>query len=78
MGGFPFTELDGNHYDGPTLIIRGTKSQYVTDDVLPLIGRYFPRFELCNINSGHWVISEKPEAFKQGKEKMKYIENDAD
>lgn len=67
MGDFPFKDPDEARYDGPTLFIRGTKSLYVADDVLPLIGRFFPRFELRDIESGHWVISEKPEQFRQGK-----------
>lgn len=67
MGDFPFKDPDEARYDGPTLFIRGTKSRYVADDILPLIGRFFPRFELQDIESGHWVISEKPEQFRQGK-----------
>ena len=67
MGDFPFKEPDEARYDKPTLIVRGKKSHYVADDVLPVIGRFFPRFELKDIDSGHWVISESPEAFKQGK-----------
>lgn len=66
MGDFQFHNPDEVRYDGQTLIVRGTRSQYVADDVLPLIGRFFPRFKLTNIDSGHWVISEKPEAFRQG------------
>lgn len=66
MGDFPFNDPDEVRYDGQTLIARGTKSHYVADDVLPLIGRFFPRFKLVDIDSGHWVISEKPEAFRQG------------
>lgn len=66
MGDFPFKDPDQAHYDGPTLVIRGTESKYVPDDVLPLIGRFFPRFVVRDIESGHWVISEKPEAFRQG------------
>lgn len=66
MGDFPFKDPDETRYDGPTLIIRGTKSHYVADDVLPLVGRFFPRFMLRSIDSGHWVISEKPEAFRLG------------
>lgn len=66
MGDFPFNDPDEAHYDGQTLIVRGTKSHYVADDVLPLIGRFFPSFKLIDIDSGHWVISEKPEAFRQG------------
>ncbi|MCJ1298163.1 hypothetical protein MMC08_000952 [Hypocenomyce scalaris] len=65
LGDFPFKDPDEARYDGPTLFIRGTKSHYVADEVLPLIGRFFPRFELRDIDSGHWVISEKPEPFKQ-------------
>ena len=66
MGDFPFPDPDEARYDGQTLFVRGNKSGYVSDDVLPLIGRFFPMFELINIDSGHWVISERPEAFKQG------------
>ena len=66
MGDFPFKDPDQYRYDGPTLVIRGTKSHYIADDVLPLVGRFFPRFELRDIDSGHWIISEQPEAFRQG------------
>ena len=66
MGDFPFKDPDEAHYHGQTLIVRGTKSRYVADDVLPLVGRFFPTFKLIDIDSGHWVISEKPEAFRQG------------
>ena len=68
MGDFPFKDPGERHFDGPTLLIRGIRSHYVADNVLPLIGRYFPCFELCNINSGHWVISERPDIFKRGRE----------
>ena len=67
MGDFPFKDPSKARYEGPTLFVRGTKSHYVPDDVLPLIGRFFPRFELWDIDCGHWVISEKPELFRQGK-----------
>ena len=68
MGGFPIKNPGEVHYDGPTLFIRGCFSKYIADDMLPLIGRFFPRFELFEIDCGHWVISEKPDAFRQGKE----------
>ncbi|KAK6463013.1 Alpha/Beta hydrolase protein [Scheffersomyces coipomensis] len=50
---------------GPTLFIRGSKSKYVPDDILPDIGSYFPDFEIREIEAGHWVISENPEEFKK-------------
>lgn len=33
---------------------------------LPIIGKFFPKFELVDIDAGHWVISEQPEAFRKG------------
>lgn len=66
MGDFCFNDPDEVRYDGQTLFVRGTQSHYVADDVLPVIGRFFPMFKLVDIDSGHWVISEKPEAFRQG------------
>ncbi|KAI4154009.1 MAG: hypothetical protein LQ340_001950 [Diploschistes diacapsis] len=65
MGDFPFKDPDLARYDGRTLVIRGSKSHYVPDEMIPLIGRFFPLFEIRDIDSGHWVISEQPEAFRQ-------------
>ncbi|MCJ1256591.1 hypothetical protein MMC24_004415 [Lignoscripta atroalba] len=65
MGDFPFKDPEKVRYGGPTLFIRGTKSRYVADDVLPLIGRFFPMFKLRDIQCGHWVISEKPDEFRR-------------
>ncbi|KAK6205426.1 Alpha/Beta hydrolase protein [Scheffersomyces amazonensis] len=50
---------------GPALFIRGTKSKYVPDDIIPDVGRYFPDFEIRDVEAGHWVISENPEKFKE-------------
>lgn len=66
MGDFPFRDPEQARYEKPTLIIRGTRSPYVADEALPIIGLFFPRFELVDIEAGHWVISENPEAFRTG------------
>ncbi|EMD67680.1 hypothetical protein COCSADRAFT_291911 [Bipolaris sorokiniana ND90Pr] len=63
MADFPFTNPDEVSFHKPALFIRGTKSHYVSDETLPIIGRFFPRFELVDIDAGHWVTSEKPEQF---------------
>jgi len=47
----------------PTLLLRGTRSNFVPDECLPLMGQLFPRFELRECDSGHWLISEKPREF---------------
>jgi pimeloyl-ACP methyl ester carboxylesterase len=70
MAAFPFTDPDEVRYEGPTLVVRGTKSHYVADEMLPVVGRFFPKFELVDIDSGHWVTSEKPEEFRKGESKF--------
>lgn len=67
MADFPFA--DEHHqvrYDGPTLFIRGTRSTYVPDSARPAIRRFFPRAEVADVEAGHWLISENPEAFRSG------------
>lgn len=67
MADFPFRDPDEVRYEKPTLFVRGTKSHYVADESLPVIGRFFPRFEVADVESGHWVISENPEGFRKGR-----------
>ena len=66
LGDFPFKDPEKARFEGPALFIRGTKSHYVADEFLPLIGQFFPQFELLDVNCGHWVISERPDEFCQG------------
>jgi hypothetical protein len=67
MADFPFSEADGKQYKGPTLFVRGTKSRYVSDTTIPAIKKFFPNAQIADVDAGHWLISEKPEAFRQGK-----------
>lgn len=48
---------------GPALFVRGTQSAYVPEEVIPSIGNYFPKFEIKDVDAGHWLISEKPNEF---------------
>ncbi|KAK9426572.1 putative AB hydrolase-1 domain-containing protein [Seiridium unicorne] len=63
MGDFPFKDPEKVRFEKPALFVRGTKSKYVPDEVIPLIGRFFPKFQMVDIDAGHWVISECPEPF---------------
>ena len=67
---FPFTDPDVTRFEGPMLMVRGTQSQYVADEMLPIVGRFFPNFQLADIDAGHWVIAEKPKEFKDGESFM--------
>jgi pimeloyl-ACP methyl ester carboxylesterase len=66
MGDFPFKDPNVVRFEKPALFVRGTKSSYVPDEALPLIGQFFPRFRLVDIEAGHWLISESPEHFLRG------------
>lgn len=55
-----------NHFDKPTLFIRGGKSNYILDTDLPQIKNQFPNYTLKTIPGvGHWLHAEKPEVFFQ-------------
>ncbi|KAK0626665.1 Alpha/Beta hydrolase protein [Immersiella caudata] len=65
LGDFPYKNPGEVRFEKPALFIRGTKSKYVPDEVIPVIGQLFPRFELVDVEAGHWLISENPEAFRE-------------
>lgn len=66
MGDFPYKDPNQARFEKPALFVRGTRSKYVPDEALPVVGQFFPRFEVVDIEAGHWVVSENPEAFRQG------------
>ncbi|SZF05545.1 unnamed protein product [Blumeria hordei] len=63
LGDFPFKQPTKSRFNRPALIVRGTKSDYVPDECFPVIERLFPRYSSTDIEAGHWLISENPEAF---------------
>lgn len=65
-GDFPYKDPNEIRYEKPALFVRGTKSKYVPDELLPLIGQFFPKFRLVDVDAGHWLISEQFEAFRLG------------
>ncbi|RPB05856.1 alpha/beta-hydrolase [Choiromyces venosus 120613-1] len=56
---------DKVRFEKRALFVRGTQSPYIPDEAIPTIGRFFPLFRLKDIDAGHWVISEKPNEFKE-------------
>lgn len=53
IAGFPF-HPDEKRFEKRVLFVRGTKSAYVPDEMIPMIGRFFPLFRLKDIDAGHW------------------------
>ena len=55
---------EGSHFDGPTLFLRGDKSNYIKDEDFDQIKSHFPQAEIKEIrNSGHWLHAENPKDF---------------
>lgn len=53
-------------YDGPTLFLRGDKSEYIVPEDYATIKRHFPLAEIKTVdNAGHWLHAENPKQFFQ-------------
>lgn len=61
--GAPESIEAGKTFAGPTLVIRGTHSDYVPDTALPIFKQAFPEFELVDLEGGHWLHAEQTDAF---------------
>jgi esterase len=56
-------------FEGPTLFLRGGRSDYVTEAMRPTIAALFPAADHQAVEgAGHWVHAEKPEPFLQAVE----------
>lgn len=63
-------EPDQLKFNGPTLFIRGTKSDYITPEEYKLIAEIYPNNFIASIrDSGHWVHVENSALF------LKIVEN---
>ena len=56
-------ELVGPPFDRPTLLIKGSKSDYVSAADIEVAKKVFPNFEIQILDAGHWLHAEKPEEF---------------
>lgn len=53
-------------YDGPTLFLKGDKSEYITQSDFTEIKSHFPQATIETIeNAGHWLHAENPKQFFQ-------------
>lgn len=51
-------------FTGPTLLVRGAQSRYITDDDKQRVKQLFPQSTITTIaGAGHWVHADKPEEF---------------
>lgn len=53
-----------DNYNGPTLFLKGSKSEYVMENDLQEIKKHFPQAQLETVqNAGHWLHAENPKQF---------------
>lgn len=53
-----------NSFNGPVLVVRGAKSDYIIDEDISNISQLFPNSRLETIpNAGHWLHVEAEDAF---------------
>lgn len=58
-----FPDCTGTTFYGPTLVLSGADSAYVSSDYHPAILRYFPNAIFSVVDgAGHWVQVDKPQA----------------
>ena len=57
-------------FDGPALFVRGTRSPYLSRSDVDAGRRWFPQAQVSEIDSGHWVHAEQPDAFFAAVEKF--------
>jgi pimeloyl-ACP methyl ester carboxylesterase len=55
----------GRMYPGPVLVVRARSSSYVTEKDYRSITSLFPRAEIAEFDTGHWVHAESPHPFFQ-------------
>ena len=53
-----------NHFNKPTLFLRGDKSDYILDSDFETIYYHFPEAQIITVpNAGHWLHAENPKEF---------------
>jgi len=70
LGSFPYqysSEDDtvSTTWQGPTLAIKGSKSNYINHRNLPAMRAFFPSVRLEELDAGHWVHAERPTEFRK-------------
>ena len=63
LAAFP-PELKGMIFDGPTTLLIGSQSDYVSTGDRALFRDYFPKARIVEIeDAGHWVHADRPDEF---------------
>ena len=59
-------------FNGPTLFLKGSRSEYIHANDSSIIRKHFPKASIATIpNAGHWLHAENPTAFFE--ETLKFL-----
>jgi pimeloyl-ACP methyl ester carboxylesterase len=56
-------KIESGNFDGPSLFIYGTKSDFVVEKDKPSIMQFFPNVTFQSLDTGHWLHAEDPLGF---------------
>lgn len=61
--GFPYSQEESSvNFNGPTMIMRGSKSTFVRSSHFQEVQRLFPNYHLVSVrDAGHWIHFDQPE-----------------
>ncbi|KAI5122520.1 hypothetical protein M0805_005248 [Coniferiporia weirii] len=62
IGWFPY-EAGEAAWDGPTLFVKGSKSNYIKLKHLDTMRQFFPKMRMETLEAGHWVHHERSKEF---------------
>ncbi|KAL5336733.1 Alpha/Beta hydrolase protein [Aspergillus crustosus] len=66
LGDFPHKDnLGKKEFWGRALFLRALQSSYIPKNAVPMINSFFPCATIVNIDSGHWIVQERPEEFRR-------------
>ncbi|KAL4872253.1 Alpha/Beta hydrolase protein [Aspergillus spectabilis] len=58
-------DLGTRKFHGRTLFLKALQSHYIPEKAFPLINSFFPSATIVDIDSGHWIVQERPEEFRR-------------
>lgn len=62
IGAFPYAPGEAS-WPGPTLFVKGDRSNYINRRNIPVCREFFPNMVLETLDAGHWVHAERPMEF---------------
>lgn len=63
LGDWPTEIVKDKKFDKPVLVLKAKHSNFINEETINEFNNYFSQFELQEVDSGHWIVSEKPSTF---------------